>query len=152
MKLRCYTSYARICVYMQLDRALLDAVSLLHDDYEWIQLLDYEHVPFHCRRCHAHGHLFRDYPLTAQTRSQDNGDKEEADGFTKVPSRRRNNKKSTQSGKKPSPYATSPSTSNSFTVLDHSDPQSDNTLVVRNPSAPSDPSSTQPNPSTSGPS
>jgi len=64
-KLRQYTSYARICVYMHLDKALPDSVSLYHDDFEWIQLIDYEHVTFRCRKCHAHGHLFHDFPLNA---------------------------------------------------------------------------------------
>lgn len=38
-KIRRYTSYARICVYMHLNKALLDAVSLFHDDIEWVQLI-----------------------------------------------------------------------------------------------------------------
>jgi hypothetical protein len=33
-----------------------------HDD-EWTQPLDYEHIPFRWRKCHIHGHLFRDAPL-----------------------------------------------------------------------------------------
>lgn len=32
-KLRKYTSYARICVFMRLDKALPDSVTLSHDDY-----------------------------------------------------------------------------------------------------------------------
>ena len=70
-KLRRYTSYACICIFMCLDMALLDSVSLFHDDYEWIQPLDYEHVPFHCRKCHALGHLFRDFPLNAKPQTSD---------------------------------------------------------------------------------
>ena len=62
-KLRRYTSYAHICVYMRPNKALPDLVSLYHDDYEWIQPLDFEHVPFHCRKCHVHGHIFLDFPL-----------------------------------------------------------------------------------------
>jgi len=62
-KSRKYTSYARICVQMHLTKALADSVSLFHDDFEWIQPLDYEHIPFRCRKCHEHGHLFRDCPL-----------------------------------------------------------------------------------------
>eukprot|EP00253_Pinus_taeda_P003441 PITA_03441 len=50
-KLRRYTSYAHICVYMHLNNALPDAVSLFHDDFEWIQSIDHEHVPF----CYADG-------------------------------------------------------------------------------------------------
>jgi len=58
-----YTSYARICVYMDLKQALPDTVSILHEDVEWIQLIDYEHVSFRCRKCHNLGHLFGDCPL-----------------------------------------------------------------------------------------
>lgn len=47
-KLCKYTSYARICVFMCLDKALPESVSLSHRDEEWIQPLDYEHVPFRC--------------------------------------------------------------------------------------------------------
>ena len=43
-KLRRYTSYARICVYMHLNKALPYAVSIFHDDVKWVQLIDYEHV------------------------------------------------------------------------------------------------------------
>ena len=42
------TTYARICVYMHIVKTLPDSISLLHDDFEWIQTIDYEHVPFHC--------------------------------------------------------------------------------------------------------
>ena len=24
---------------------------------------NYEHIPFHCRKCHEHGHLFQDHTL-----------------------------------------------------------------------------------------
>jgi len=57
-KLKRYTSYAWIYLYMHLSKALPDVVSLYHDDYEWLQTIDYEHVPFRCRKCHALGHLF----------------------------------------------------------------------------------------------
>jgi len=51
-KTRRYTSYARICVQMHLTKALADSVSLFHDDFEWIQPLNYEHIPFCCWKCH----------------------------------------------------------------------------------------------------
>lgn len=66
-KLRRYTSFAQICIFMRLDNALSDAVSLFHDDFEWIQPLDYEHVPFRCYKCHDHGHLFRDCPQNSKS-------------------------------------------------------------------------------------
>eukprot|EP00253_Pinus_taeda_P031639 PITA_31639 len=64
-----YTSYAHICVLMHLNKSLLYSVSLFHDDFEWIQTLDYEDVPFRCQKCHAHGHLFRDCPLNVKPSS-----------------------------------------------------------------------------------
>ena len=51
-KMNKFTSYARICVYMHISKALLDAICLSHEDLDWIQLIDYDHVPFHCHKCH----------------------------------------------------------------------------------------------------
>jgi hypothetical protein len=43
--------------------ALPEAISLEFRDEEWIQNIDYEQIPFRCRRCHEHGHLIREFPL-----------------------------------------------------------------------------------------
>ena len=59
-----YTSFTRICVEMDLSGALPYEVILEVFDEEWVQTVDYEHIPFRCRRCHEHGHLFRDFPLS----------------------------------------------------------------------------------------
>eukprot|EP00253_Pinus_taeda_P003313 PITA_03313 len=59
-----YNSFARICVEMDLSRALLDELILEVFDEEWVQTINYEHIHFRCRRCHGHGHLFRDFPLS----------------------------------------------------------------------------------------
>lgn len=48
---------------MDLSRALPDEVILEVFDEEWVQRVDYEHIPFRCRRCHEHWNLFRDCPL-----------------------------------------------------------------------------------------
>jgi peptide methionine sulfoxide reductase MsrB len=63
IKQRKYTSYACICVYMNIAKALPRAVILEYQDEDWSQTLDYEHISFRCRKCHEHGHLFRDCPL-----------------------------------------------------------------------------------------
>ena len=55
-----HTSYARICVYMDLKQPLPDTVSFFHEDTEWVHVIDYEQVPFRCRRYHDIGHLYRD--------------------------------------------------------------------------------------------
>ncbi len=59
-----YASYARICVEMDLSRALPDEVTLEVYDKEWVQTVDYEHIPFICHKFHEHGHLFMDLPLS----------------------------------------------------------------------------------------
>ena len=125
-KLCRYTSYARICVYMDLKQALPDTVSLFHEDVEWIQLIDYEHVPFRCRKCHNLGHLYRDYPLNKKTPSQMTSDNQELDGFTKVVNHRRGNKKSTVHPKIDQVNMSKPSTSNSFETLASNDMQDPN--------------------------
>lgn len=43
-----YTSFARICVEMDLLGALSDEVILEVLDEEWVQVVDYEHIPFIC--------------------------------------------------------------------------------------------------------
>lgn len=93
-KTRKYTSYARICVLMHLTNALADTVKLYHDDYEWTQSLDYEHIPFRCRKCHEHGHLFRDCPLNVQSKAAAAGSEMDSEGFIKIPNRCRHAKKS----------------------------------------------------------
>lgn len=70
---------------MHIAKALIDSVSLFHDDYEWVQTIDYEHIPFHCRKCHEHGHLFRDFPLNLQSKNNVMEARKDAEGFTKVP-------------------------------------------------------------------
>jgi hypothetical protein len=67
-KQRKYTSYARICVYMNISKSLPGSVTLEYKDEEWAQTIDYEHIPFRCRKCHEHGHLFRDCPLNIPTK------------------------------------------------------------------------------------
>ena len=41
-----YTSYARICIEMDVSGALLEATRLEFRDEEWIQSIDYEKIPF----------------------------------------------------------------------------------------------------------
>ena len=41
-----YTTYAGICVYMDLSKDLPEGVSLNWEDKEWMQQIDYEQLPF----------------------------------------------------------------------------------------------------------
>jgi len=43
----CYITYARICAYMDLTKSIPTSIRLLYQDNEWVQTLDYEHIPFH---------------------------------------------------------------------------------------------------------
>ena len=58
-----YTSYAQICVYMDISKDLPKAISLTWNDEDWLQMLDYKYIPFRSCRCHEHGYLSRDFPL-----------------------------------------------------------------------------------------
>jgi hypothetical protein len=79
-KQRKYTSYERICIYMDISKALLGSVTIEYQDEDWIQTIDYEHIPFHCRKFHEHGHLFHDFPLNSPTQLM--GEGKPKDGFT----------------------------------------------------------------------
>jgi hypothetical protein len=73
---------------MDISKALPGSVTLEYQDEDWQQTLDYEHIPFHCRKCHEHGHLFRDCPLNVQApKARDNKKK---DNFTTVTGRKKN--------------------------------------------------------------
>jgi len=123
---------------MKLGKALTDSVSLLQDECEWIQPIDYEHVPFRCRRCHAHGHLFRDCPLNAPPKSTDNGGKSDLEGFTKVASRKKHTKKPPTAPKNVTPFSDVSSSSNSFDILSNLDmPETDPPSIAKTTSAPS---------------
>jgi hypothetical protein len=39
-------------------------------DEEWIQNIDYEQIPFRCRRFHEHGHLIRECPLNKKQEAE----------------------------------------------------------------------------------
>jgi len=58
-----------------------------YQDEDCIQTIDYEHRPFLFRKCHEHGHLFRDYPLNAPT--QPPMEEKSKDGFTQVTSHKK---------------------------------------------------------------
>lgn len=146
-KSRKYISYDRICVFIRLNEALPESVTLAHRDEEWIQPLDYEHVPFRCRKCHALGHLFRDCPQNVQNSLPDSSDTPAQDGFTKVPSRKRSHKKP-QNGFKPQPNKSHGLvTKNSFDILG----QASEELPSNVEANPDHPSSSSPPPSSNPP-
>ena len=79
---------ARICVEVDLEADLPEAVKLTVGSWTHYQKLDYEHLPFKCRNCQEHGHFQRHCPKLA-------AGKEDAEGWQKVKkSRTANNAKS----------------------------------------------------------
>lgn len=54
---------ARILVHLDTRDGLEEKITLHWGRYARVQILDYEGVPFKCRRCHRVGHLFKECPL-----------------------------------------------------------------------------------------
>ena len=71
---------AMICVEVNLEAGLPEAVKLKVGTWTHFQKLDYEHLPFKCRLCqeHEHGHFQRNCPKNQAL------DKEETEGWHKV--------------------------------------------------------------------
>lgn len=84
MRQRCYTSYAQICVYMNISKPLPSSINIEFHDEEWTQTIDYEHIPFRCQKFHEHGHLFSDCPLNAAQGVIVGASEKPKDGFTQV--------------------------------------------------------------------
>ena len=51
------TMYACILVEIDVSKGLPEMIKLASPLGSWIQLLDYEGIPFRCRKCHKAGHL-----------------------------------------------------------------------------------------------
>ena len=51
-------------------------------------MIDYEQIPFRCRRCHEHGHFFRDNPQNKKPRGKKDQENQDAEGFTRVPNKK----------------------------------------------------------------
>jgi hypothetical protein len=84
-----YISYARICVYMNVVNSLSESIVVSYQNEEWIQPLDYHHIPFRCRKCHVHGHLFKYFPLNAPNPESKSKEETDQGGFTNIPSKRK---------------------------------------------------------------
>ena len=52
-------SCARICVEVDLEIGLPEAIKLIVADWSHIQEMDYEQILFKCRFCHGYGHFTR---------------------------------------------------------------------------------------------
>lgn len=59
---------ARILVNLNPRGGLAEKINIQYREYVFEQILDYEHLPFRCHRCHVYGHLARDCPLGKRRR------------------------------------------------------------------------------------
>ena len=70
---------------MDISGALPEAIKIIFRDELWTKSIDYEHIPFRCRKFHEHGHLYRDCPQNKSTQNNEHAHKEkDKQGFTKV--------------------------------------------------------------------
>ena len=80
-----YASYAQICVYLDISKELPASIKFSWHNEEWIQDIDYEHIPFRCQKCHEYGHLFHECPQNHMQSSSPNLAREkDVEGFKKV--------------------------------------------------------------------
>ena len=52
-----HSTYARFLVEMDISKGLPEKVCLDSSRGSWTQILDYEGIPFRCRKCHKTGHI-----------------------------------------------------------------------------------------------
>ena len=81
---------------MDLSGALPGEIILEVYDEEWVQAVDYEHVPFRCRKCHEHGRLLRDCPLNKLEDNMKTNTGKDPEGFTMVGGKGKGGGKSTK--------------------------------------------------------
>jgi len=46
-----------------------------------MQTIDYEHIPFRCKKFHEHGNLFRDCPLNIPSKERNPKANKDKEGF-----------------------------------------------------------------------
>ena len=73
-------SCARICVEVDLEEGLPEAIKLTVAGWTHVQELDYEQLPFKCRHCHGHGHFAKH----CKKRAEEQTDKHSRDQWTLV--------------------------------------------------------------------
>lgn len=69
---------ARICVEVDLEAGLPEAIKITVGEWQHYQKLDYEQLPFKCRTCHEHGHFQRNCPKSQV------GTKEDEEGWKEI--------------------------------------------------------------------
>ena len=118
---------ARICVEVNLEKGLPEALHLTLGEWSHIQELDYEHIPFKCLRCHVYGHFAKSCPKAPVTVAPPpaNG----AD-FQPVANRRRAPRKKDSKSEVPTAEESTPANKNRFEALQELDDQDPEATVA----------------------
>jgi hypothetical protein len=101
-------SCARICVEVDLEIGLPEAIQLTVANWSHIQELDYEQLPFKCRFCHEYGHFAR----YCKKRSEETIDKEKEDQWKQAKKTSANRQSNKSKAKGPERKVDNGSTSN----------------------------------------
>jgi hypothetical protein len=80
-------SCARICVEVDLEKGLPEALQINLDQWSHHQVLDYEQIPFKCMVCHAHGHFAKNCPKIQEEQPPSKLQSRKELEFKTVPSR-----------------------------------------------------------------
>ena len=72
--------------------ALLDPIIESYEDKKWRPDLNYEHIPFRCRKCHVHRHLFGDFLLNSKNKPRKKQGVD-VDMFTSIQEKRKDTKR-----------------------------------------------------------
>jgi hypothetical protein len=78
---------------MNVSDMILESICLSYQDTEWIQTIDYEHIPFRCHKFHEHKHLFRTTPSMSHLNLVKPGESKDPEGFMKIPNKQRYGRK-----------------------------------------------------------
>ena len=73
-------SCARICVEVDLEEGLPEAINLTAAGWTHVQELDYEQLPFKCRHCHGYGHFAKH----CKKKAEDHPDNQNREQWTLV--------------------------------------------------------------------
>ena len=74
---------------MNLSQELLEEINLMWEDEGWVQVVDYEKLPFRCRKFHEYGNLSRDFPtlkceVIPTQEWKEKEEEKDSDGFNQV--------------------------------------------------------------------
>ena len=59
-------SCARICVEVDLEKGLPEAININMEGWSHLQAIDYDQIPFKCKMCHEYGHFSKFCPKKPQ--------------------------------------------------------------------------------------